>query len=62
MSPIRLGSAGRWLLVVLLALLLLWLALPRLLGMAAERWLAIPGLEGLQVEIDKVGAGPPPGG
>ncbi len=57
MSPIRLGSAGRWLLVVLLALLLLWLALPRLLGMAAERWLAIPGLEGLQVEIDKVGAG-----
>lgn len=57
MSPIRLGSAGRWLLSVLLVLLLLWLALPRLLGMAAERWLAIPGLEGLHLEIDKVGTG-----
>ena len=57
MSPIQLRGAWRWLLLALLALLLLWLALPRLLGMAAERWLAIPGLEGLHVEIDKVGAG-----
>ena len=57
MSPIQLRSAARWLLALLLVLFLLWLALPRLLGMAAERWLAIPGLEGLHVEVDKVGAG-----
>jgi hypothetical protein len=45
----------------LLALLLVsfafWLALPRILGLAAERWLAIPGVESLRVDIDEIGAG-----
>jgi len=36
---------------------LLWLVLPRLLGLAAERWLNIPGLEVLHVEVKDVGAG-----
>ena len=47
----------RWLLAVVLALLLLWLALPRLLGFAAERWLAVPGLTGLHVDIAILGSG-----
>jgi len=42
---------------MLLGLLLLWLALPRLLGLAAEHWLAIPGLETLRVDIEQVGGG-----
>ncbi len=57
MIPIWLRNAARWLLVVVLALLLLWLALPRLLGLAAERWLNIPGLEAVHVEVKDVGAG-----
>ncbi len=57
MIPIRLRRAARWLLAALLVLLLFWLALPRLLGLAAERWLDIPGLEALHVDIEKVGAG-----
>lgn len=52
-----LRRAARWLLAVLLGLFLLWLALPRLLGLAAERWLDIPGLEALHVDIEKVHAG-----
>ncbi|MBO3704044.1 MAG: YdbH domain-containing protein [Candidatus Accumulibacter sp.] len=48
--------AAPWLLAALLALLVLWLALPRLLGMAAERWLTIPGLQALHVDVDQVGA------
>lgn len=59
MPPIRLPGAARRLLAVLLlsllALLLLWLALPRLLGLAAEHWLAVPGLEELQVDVEEVG-------
>ena len=57
MIPLTLRNAARWLLVVVLALLLLWLALPRLLGRAAERWLNIPGLEVVRVDIKDVGAG-----
>ncbi|MCB1968479.1 MAG: hypothetical protein KDI64_21170, partial [Candidatus Accumulibacter sp.] len=45
------------LLILLVMLVLLWLALPRLLGPAAERWLSIPGLEALHVDVDEVGAG-----
>ncbi|HRI93490.1 MAG TPA: hypothetical protein PLS93_17835, partial [Accumulibacter sp.] len=48
--------AAPWLLAALLALLVLWLALPRLLGMVAERWLTIPGLQALHVDVDQVGA------
>ena len=57
MHQIRLRSLVHWLLAVLLGLLLLWLALPRLLGLAAEHWLAIPGLEALHVDIETVGGG-----
>ena len=57
MHRIHLRSLARWLLAVLLGLLLLWLALPRLLGLAAEHWLAIPGLEALHVDIETVGGG-----
>ena len=57
MQPIHLPSLARWLLAVLFAILLFWLALPRLLGLAAEHWLAIPGLEALHVDIEKVGGG-----
>ena len=57
MHQIYLRSLARWLLAVLLGLLLLWLALPRLLGLAAEHWLAIPGLEALHVDIETVGGG-----
>ena len=32
-----------------------WLFLPRALGLAAERWLDLPGLESLRVEIDEIG-------
>ncbi|MBS1142503.1 MAG: hypothetical protein H6R13_3956, partial [Proteobacteria bacterium] len=46
-----------WLLAVLLGLFLLWLALPRLLGLAMEHWLALPGLQAFHVDIDRVGAG-----
>jgi hypothetical protein len=56
MYAIKLPSVARWLLAVLLALVVLWLALPRLLGMAAERWLTVPGLEALQVDVDRLGA------
>ena len=52
--PRRLLAA---LLILLVMLVLLWLALPRLLGPAAERWLSIPGLEALHVDVDQVGAG-----
>ena len=57
MQPIHLPSLARGLLAVLFAILLFWLALPRLLGLAAEHWLAIPGLEALHVDIEKVGGG-----
>jgi hypothetical protein len=57
MHQIRLRSLVHWLLAVLFGLLLLWLALPRLLGLAAEHWLAIPGLEALHVDIETVGGG-----
>ncbi|MBK7424308.1 MAG: hypothetical protein IPJ48_15185 [Propionivibrio sp.] len=57
MYPVQFRSAARWLPAVLLVLLLFWLALPRLLGLAAERWLDVPGLENLHVDIENVGAG-----
>lgn len=57
MHPIHLPRVARWLLAVLLGILLFWLALPRLLGLAAEHWLAIPGLESLHLEIETVGGG-----
>ena len=57
MYQIRLRSLVHWLLAVLFGLLLLWLALPRLLGLAAEHWLAIPGLDALHVDIETVGGG-----
>jgi hypothetical protein len=55
MHSTRFRSVARWLLPVLLGLLLLWLALPRLLGLAAEHWLDTPGLEALHIDIDEVG-------
>ena len=55
--PIRLRKAAFTLLLTLLSLLLLWLALPRLLGLLAERWLDIPGVEAVHVDIEKVGTG-----
>ncbi len=48
---------ARWLVAFLLGLLLLWLALPRLLGLAAEHWLTIPGLEAVHIDIEQVGSG-----
>ena len=57
MSPIRMRRTWRWLTAVLLALFLLWLALPRLLGLAAEHWLDIPGLETVRVDIENVSTG-----
>lgn len=57
MSPIRMRHTWRWLSLLLLALFLLWLALPRLLGLVAERWLDIPGLETVRVDIENVGTG-----
>jgi hypothetical protein len=43
--------------LIVLVLLALWLALPRLLGLAAERWLAVPGLQALRVDVESVGTG-----
>jgi hypothetical protein len=57
MHSTRFRSIAQWLLPVLLGLLLLWLALPRLLGLAAEHWLDTPGLEALHIDIDEVGGG-----
>jgi len=60
MEPTRARPRKRRLLIVLLALslalFLLWLALPRLLGAAAERWLNVPGLKNLQVDIAHLGS------
>ncbi|MFT3847564.1 MAG: YdbH domain-containing protein [Propionivibrio sp.] len=55
MFPIRYRKAATWLLGAVCALALVWLALPRLLGAAAERWLAIPGIDGLSVDIAEIG-------
>ena len=57
MLPFRYRKTAIWLLGTAVALTLVWLALPRLLGMAAERWLAIPSVESLRVEVAEVGAG-----
>ena len=43
------------LLALVLAAGLLWLALPRLIGFAAGRWLRVPGLETLALDLDTVG-------
>ncbi len=56
MFPIRYRKTATWLLGAAIALILLWLALPRLLGMAAERWLAVPGVNSLRVDVVEIGA------
>lgn len=61
MIHFRLNSSRgrRWagaLALILFLLLALWLSLPRLLGLAAERWLAVPGLQALRVDVGSVGA------
>lgn len=57
MFPTRHRKAAFWLLAALCVLLLIWLSLPRLLGLAAERWLQIPGVESLRVDIAEVDTG-----
>ena len=57
MYPTRHRKAAFWLLGVLCLLFLIWLSLPRLLGLAAERWLKIPGVESLRVDIAEVSTG-----
>lgn len=57
MFPTRHRKAAFWLLGTLCVLLLIWLSLPRLLGLAAERWLQIPGVESLRVDIAEVDTG-----
>ena len=57
MIPIKLRNATRLLIVAVLALLLFWLALPRLLGLAVEHWLSIPGLDVVRVDFKDVGTG-----
>ena len=47
----------RFLLLVLAVLFILWLALPRLLGFAAERWIAVPGVGIERVDIAAIGGG-----
>lgn len=54
MFPIRSRKTAAWLLGIAGALFLFWLALPRLLGQAAERWLAIPGVDALHVDVTAV--------
>ena len=59
MLPFRHRKTAIWLLGAAFALTLIWrvwFTLPRLLGLAAERWLAIPGVESLRVEVAEVGA------
>ena len=50
---LRIAAYG--LLALVLFLGLLWLALPRLLGFAAERWLRVPGLETQALDVASVG-------
>lgn len=54
------GRRSRLLLRIAVALAVVlaavWLALPRLLGFAAERWLAIPGVAALRVDIGAIDA------
>lgn len=57
MPPFPWKRASLCLLAILLVSFACWLALPSILGMAAERWLAIPGVESLRVDIDEIGAG-----
>ena len=57
MFPIQHRNAAFWLLGALCVLLLIWLSLPRLLGLAAERWLQIPGVESLRVDVAEVDTG-----
>lgn len=46
-----------WPLIAALTVLLFWLALPRLLGLAAQRWLHVPGLAVERLDIAAIGAG-----
>ncbi|WP_153109532.1 intermembrane phospholipid transport protein YdbH family protein [Propionivibrio limicola] len=57
MRPFPSKRALLCLVAVLLALFVFWLTLPKVLGLAAERWLAIPGLESLHLDIDEIGTG-----
>lgn len=57
MHPFPWKRASLWLLAILLVSFAFWLALPRILGLAAERWLAVPGVESLRVDIDEIGTG-----
>ena len=57
MFPIRYRKGAAWLLGALGVLFIAWLALPRLLGFAAEHWLPIPGVEDLRVDIATIGSG-----
>lgn len=41
--------------LVVLVLLAMWLALPRLIGFALSHWLQVPGLEQLSVRVDHLG-------
>lgn len=56
-------TASRWkrgalgVLLAAITVCALWLLLPRIIGLAAEYWLDIPGLESLGVEVDEIGAG-----
>ena len=56
MPPFPWKRASLYLLATLLASFTFWQALPRIVGLAAERWLAIPGVESLRVDIDEIGA------
>ena len=53
----RLRIAAYGLSALALAALLVWLFLPRLIGLAAERWLNIPDLETIHVDIASVNSG-----
>lgn len=57
MQRTQFRNVALWLLPLLPALLLSWLALPRLLGLAAEHWLDTPGLEALHIDISQVDSG-----
>lgn len=54
LSRFRIAAYG--LSAVALAALLVWLSLPRLIGLAAERWLNIPGLDAIHVDIATIDA------
>lgn len=54
LSRFRIAAYG--LSALVLAALLVWLSLPRLIGLAAERWLDIPGLDAIHIDIATIDA------